>query len=316
MRHEGWRARRGAARLGTLTMHRVDIKIGFACNNRCTFCVQGDKREHEPPRALERIIADLRVARAGGAQGVVFTGGEPTLQPTLLAAVRAASALGFGTIQVQTNGRRLAYRDYCEALIEAGANEFSPALHGARAETHDAHTGAAGSYAQTLAGIANLVALGQTVITNSVVTARNGSELPELARLLVEAGVAQFQFAFVHILGTAAQNRAWIVPRKSDVLPFVHAGLEVGRRAGVRSYTEAIPLCLMTGYEEHVAERIIPSTLIFDGERVVDDYTAYRRDEGKAKGPACPPCRSFGLCEGPWREYPQLFGWDEFRPIV
>ena len=44
---------------------------------------------------------------------------------------------------------------------------------------------------------------------------------------------------------------------------------------------------------------------------MIDDYAAYRRCEGKAKREACAECRWDQECEGPWREYPELFGWDE-----
>ena len=45
------------------------------------------------------------------------------------------------------------------------------------------------------------------------------------------------------------------------------------------------------------------------------DYRAYRLHEGKLKGPDCPECRWFPVCEGPWREYPERYGFDEFRPV-
>ncbi len=296
-------------------MQRVDIKIGFSCNNRCLFCVQGDKREHHGPRPAERIREDLREGRRAGATAIVITGGEPTMQRSLRATVRAARALGYRTVQVQTNGRLLAYERLCQQLVDDGANEFSPALHGSTARIHDGLTRAPGSYDQTVAGLRALVALDQRVITNTVITSHNFRDLPALARLLVDLGACQYQFAFVHILGTAAEHRENLVPRKGDVMPFVKEGLDLGRAAGVRCMTEAIPYCLMGGYEEHVAERIIPVTRVFDADQTVRDYTAYRLAEGKVHGPPCEACALTDRCEGPWREYPELYGWDEFTPV-
>ena len=28
-----------------MSVRRIDVKVGFQCNNRCRFCVQGDKRD-------------------------------------------------------------------------------------------------------------------------------------------------------------------------------------------------------------------------------------------------------------------------------
>jgi pyruvate-formate lyase-activating enzyme len=297
-------------------MSRVDLKLGFACNNRCLFCVQGDKRERHGPRSMSQIHADLTAGRQRGTRALVLTGGEPTVQPHFLAALRLAARLGYRSIQIQTNGRLFAYEKLCHATIEAGATEFSPALHAATADVHDRLTRAPGSWEQSVAGIRNLVRLGQTVLTNTVITSLGYRQTPQLARLLVSLGVQQMQLAFVHIVGTAADNSHWLVPRKSEVMPYVFAGLQVAIEAGVRCMTEAIPFCLMGGHEQRVAERIIPPTLIYDADKTIDDYGAYRRDQGKLKGPACPACAWSEQCEGPWREYPELFGWDELRPVA
>lgn len=295
---------------------RIDIKIGFACNNRCEFCVQGDKRLHHGPRPLAQARADLEEGRRRGAVGIVITGGEPTIHATVLDVARLARAMGYESVQIQSNARMFSHLPFCEEAIAAGANEFALALHGATAATHDRLTRAPGAFRQVVRGIRNLIELRQRVLMNTVITALNYRELPAVAELLVQLGVAQYQFAFVHVLGTAAKNSSWLVPRKSDVMPFVHAGLDVGLRAGVRCMTEAIPFCFMRGYEEQVAEQIIPRTLVFDADVTLDDYTVYRQTQGKVKGPPCRGCVYFDRCEGPWVEYPDLFGWDEIRPVT
>lgn len=54
-------------------MQRVDMKVGFACNNLCTFCVQGDKRQRYPQRTLEEICSTLKGEYDKGLRAVVFT---------------------------------------------------------------------------------------------------------------------------------------------------------------------------------------------------------------------------------------------------
>lgn len=292
---------------------RLDLKTGFSCNNRCTFCVQGDRRTRDPDRPTEELLALLDAGREH-ADELVLTGGECTLRPDLPDLVRHARAAGYRTVQVQTNGRRLSVAAYCDTLIDAGATEFSPALHGALAETHDAQTGARGSYRQTVQGIRNLVARGQKVITNSVVTQSNLRELPRLGELLVGLGVAQYQLAMVHPLGTAASRFAEVVPRLPDAAPWVKSGLRPGMAAGIPVMVEAMPPCLMSGFEAQIAEQHIPPTRIEDVGRVVPDYTAARVGEGKAKGPPCATCTWDAACEGPWREYPEAHGWEGLVP--
>lgn len=296
-------------------MKRVDIKIGFLCNNQCKFCVQGDKRILCNNKTKEEIKKILREASKSYGE-VVFTGGEPTIRRDIIELVNHAKLLGFKHIQIQTNGRMFFYKDFCKKMIEAGANEFSIAIHGPNKKNHDFLTSIVGSFQETTQGIRNLKELGVYVLMNTVITSYNYKFLPQIAQLLVDLDVDQFQFAFPHILGRAQDNKDWLIPRKSQAIDYVKRGLDIGIKAGKRVMTEAIPYCFMNnGYEKYASERVIPETKIFDANFVIDNYTEYRRKKGKAKRSNCKRCKYDSVCEGPWKEYPELFGWDEFISI-
>lgn len=297
-------------------MKRADVKVWFACNNHCSFCVQGDKREKYPPRTLEEICVILKSEFENGCRWVVFTWWEPTVHPHLIEAVSYAKEIGYSVIQIQSNGRSFANMEYLEKLVQAGVTEFSPAIHGFKKETHDSLVWSIWAWEQVIRGIINIKKLGLPIIINSVITSKNYQEIPELASLLVKLGVVSFQFAFVHILGSAAKNKGTIVPRKSDVIPYVKKWLDIGKKAGITCMTEAIPFCLMQWYEWAIAEyNFIPETTVVDAEYRTENYADYRWNEGKAKREECKKCSKNAICEWPWKEYPEIYGWDEFIPI-
>lgn len=295
-------------------MKRLDIKVGFSCNNLCRHCVQGEKRKLYQDKPTEQIKTELLQARRN-CQDVVFTGGEPTIRKDLFVLVEYAQSLGYKNIQIQTNGRIFAYKRFVQEIIKAGANEFAIALHGHVPVLHDFLVGVNGGFHQTIKGMVNLRELNQRIITNTVITKPNYRNLLEIAKLLIDLGVRQYQFAFVHALGCAKTNFDSIVPRKTMVMPYVKQGLDLGIKAGIRVMTEAIPYCFMQGYEEYVAERVIPQTTIYDHNRITENFTQVRQQEGKLKADKCKKCFYYSICEGPWREYPEVFGWDEFCPV-
>lgn len=293
---------------------RADLKTGTTCNSNCVFCVIGDHL-FTGDRSTEDCIAELRASRATCVD-VVFTGAEVSIRPDFFKLVAAARRLGYERIQIQTNGRMFAYRDFCERAIAAGANEFSPSIHGHIATLHDGLTRAPGSFVQIVAAIEHLVALGQTVVTNTVITKQNAKHLPELARMLIGLGVAQYQLAFPHPTGHAATFFKGVVPRMAEIAPFVHEALALGHAAGVQCMAEAMPYCMMRGHERDVAELHIPPTeIVYDGY-VVPDYGADRMARGKTRFAQCARCRFEPICEGPWREYPAGMGDAEFVPVA
>jgi cyclic pyranopterin phosphate synthase len=293
---------------------RADLKTGTTCNSNCVFCVIGDQL-FTGDRSTEACIAELRESRKTCVD-VVFTGAEVSIRPDFFHLLRAAKRLGYERIQIQTNGRIFVYREFCERAIAAGANEFAPAIHGHIAKLHDGLTRAPGSFAQIVAAIRHMVELGVPVISNTVVTKQNAKHMPALAQMLVDLGVAQFQLAFPHPTGHAATYFGGVVPRMAEVAAYVHAALDIGRRAGVLGMAEAMPYCMMAGHEDQVGELHIPPTeIVYDGY-VVPDYASDRMDRGKVRFAQCATCRFEPICEGPWKEYPARMGDAEFVPVA
>jgi MoaA/NifB/PqqE/SkfB family radical SAM enzyme len=295
---------------------RVDVKLGFSCNNDCVFCVQGpEKKARYADKSTAEVFAIIEEARER-CDEIVLTGGEVTIRRDLPEVVAHAASLGYRVIQLQTNGRVLGNARAIERLAKAGVTEVSPAIHGPTAEVHDALTRSPGAFRQTVRGVANARALGLPVLINSVITQANHTLLPEMAALFVRLEVSQFQFAFVHALGSAAIHFDDVVPRLSETAPYIRRALAIARMGGVRAMTEGVPLCFLPGLEDHAAERFIPKTRIVDATWTIEDYTLMRRTQGKLKGPSCGGCRHKAACEGPWREYPERFGWDEFVAVA
>jgi len=296
-------------------MKRIDLKTGFLCNNNCCFCVQADKKKfgNRPAQELKDCLSQ---AASEGYESVVFTGGEVTIRPDFMDLVTHARESGFRILQIQSNGRRFADLDFCKAAIAAGANKFAPAIHGHNAALHDRLTRAKGSFMQTVRGIRNLKKLDQEILMNTVITTENFRYLPHIALLLAKLRVDQFQLAFVHAMGNAKENFELVVPRKKLVAPYVKRALNIGISAGIRCMTEAIPYCFLQGFESFVSEKETPETKVFDLDYVIENFRFVRKTYGKAKSEKCRACKFDKNCEGPWIEYPQRFGWSEFKPVI
>jgi sulfatase maturation enzyme AslB (radical SAM superfamily) len=298
---------------------RVDIKLGFKCNNFCRFCIQADKRDNFSEKSSLEVKEILKRER-DHCDGVIFTGGEPTLQKNLVDYIAQAKKLDYQEIHIQTNGRLLANNNYCIKLFEAGANVFTVSIHGSNAKIHDYLTCSPGSFEQTFKGIKNLKKLDQKikVFVNTVIVKQNFKDLPFIAQKITPLNVNQYQFAFIHINHIIQKDPRLIeeiVPRYFEIEPYVKQGLQIGIDSKIFSKTEAIPYCFMSGFEDHISEKQIPDTNVYDANNIMKNFTEIRKTKGKTKGPNCEKCDYFQVCEGPWRDYPEIFGWDEFKPV-
>ncbi len=89
----------GLARLSTCDWPGKLVATVFlqGCPLACTYCHNPDLLDPRAPGVIEwQLVRDLLAKRSGLLDGVVFSGGEPTRQPGLAAAMREVRELGFG----------------------------------------------------------------------------------------------------------------------------------------------------------------------------------------------------------------------------
>lgn len=275
----------------------LNLDITDRCNNRCSFCSTRGQIEFMD---FERIWRKLLWAQESGFGRIDLAGGEPTLHPQILDIVSQARRLGFHTIYIKTNGRRLADGGFLAKLLAAGANNFMVSLHGPNAGIHDAHTGVEGSFAEALAGICNLAATGVGFGTLTVITRGNYLQLAQVVDLVASRGVESHSFAFSYPTAAAYQDFEAVVPTYREVLPYLQAALDrIEAHHLTFSTVDNVPLCLLAGREAYSNHMYMHSSC-----HPPHDW-----------GPRCPECMYRPICDGLPKPYARARGWEEFEPI-
>jgi molybdenum cofactor biosynthesis enzyme MoaA len=115
------------------------------------------------------------------------------MRPDLTELVGALTAAGAAGVEIETNGRVLAYPSYVRSLRDAGVTRLVIKLFASSQVVWDAHTRVAGSYTQTLRGIevARRVAPRVDLVALLVPRREAGASLGELVDCARELGFAQ-----------------------------------------------------------------------------------------------------------------------------
>jgi len=103
----------------------ANIDLTNRCNMRCPICFANATSTgyvYEPSfEQVKNMMIMLREQKPARVRAIQFAGGEPTVREDLLDIVRLAREMGFGHVQLATNGIRLAESvEYCRELVEAG----------------------------------------------------------------------------------------------------------------------------------------------------------------------------------------------------
>ena len=96
------------------------VLFSHACNFRCPFCHNGDSVLNAQTEINFDEILDYLKSRIGLVDAVVFSGGEPTLEPDLEVKIKAVKSLGF-LIKLDTNGTN---PEIVESLLNQGLIDY------------------------------------------------------------------------------------------------------------------------------------------------------------------------------------------------
>jgi hypothetical protein len=142
------------------------VRTTFRCNQDCGVCWQDRSWRGVEAAQIERWVEDLRAA---GAESLIVSGGEPTLEHGLCALVERARQIGFRSVTLETNAIVLRSAGLAARLRDAGLTAAFVSLHSGEPHLSDAITRAPGTHAHTVRGIEALLAAGVSVGLNAVV---------------------------------------------------------------------------------------------------------------------------------------------------
>ncbi len=102
----------------------VEIEVTQRCNLRCPVCfVSAGIAPPDPSMETLRSMFIAARDKAGAETSIQLTGGEPTVREELPEIIAMGREIGFGAIEINTNGLRIANEPgYVERLRDAGAS--------------------------------------------------------------------------------------------------------------------------------------------------------------------------------------------------
>jgi len=293
------------------------------CNNRCVFCVSGQRTGlgEAKPLEAEPILERVREARAEGHTRITLLGGEPTLQPAFFDVVRECVRLGFDEIVIFTNGAKTARAAFIDDVLATGGRfSWRISIQGATEDAHERTTRKDGSFGRIVRTLESLRDRGERITINMCVVGSNFESVDRFPELLARYGVSQLHLDLARPLDagerTEDELRA-MMPRLSDMVP------ALGRMvAGFPDTFDVnlgnVPYCVapeLAQWIHHDGEHT--DTIAVDGgselSRPWNKYLVKRR--GKTKPDACRECAFDSKCSGVFDEYLQFHGAGELVPV-
>ena len=228
------------------------LQLTRECKQACRFCSNPPSGVDLTLDELHGLVDDL-VARQY--DGIILTGGEPTIAPLLVSAIHYAKSRGL-FIRMITNGQRICEIDFLRELVDAGLTHVHLSLHSSRAEVHDFLTQTPGSHGHIDRALAHVPEVGITADINTVINAFNSDHLDETVKWIVgrHPHVRHFVWNNMDPNMNRAERNPDVIPRLGEFELSLRAAMRFLSATGRTFRAERVPLCFMPEFPESSTE--------------------------------------------------------------
>lgn len=273
------------------------IQVTRLCNQKCRFC---SNPEREATLTLPQAMAMIDDFIARGYDGIILTGGEPTLNPALADIIAYGKKRGIH-VRIITNGQRLADMDFLRELVSKGLEHVHVSVQSHRPDIQAFLSGNQESLANILKTLDNLGQIGIAVNINTTINHYNANHLDETVKFLVERFPFITHFVWNNLdptMNRATQNPD-VIPKLWEFEVSLYRAMAFLERSGRTFRAERIPLCYMADFAWASTET---RKIIKGEERIVRflDEKGFVRETifRHGKGEACLVCRFDSICAG------------------
>lgn len=297
----------------------ADIKIGYACNDECVHCVVEELRKVANLKkeflSTQKYKEEILKEKNKGVTTIVLTGGEPTIYKDFFDITKFIKENNL-KIHIQSNGRKFSNQEFLNKANEF-IDTYEIALHGPNAKIHEKVTQTQSSFDETVNGLKNLVKINATVSGKIVLSKINYMYLIETINLYKQIGIKHVIVAFPHSSGEKDYIDR-VAPTYPQIKPFIEKALTDFNPSEIFISLENILPCALDKqfslkHFQDFYQILKNSNLKLVGEQTLD--WTFLKKAIKTKGDICKKCLYNTYCEGYWKEYVEVRGFSEFKPI-
>jgi MoaA/NifB/PqqE/SkfB family radical SAM enzyme len=253
------------------------VRITRACNNDCLFCLDKEN-QNGGILSLSEIIPVLERGRENKAVRAVISGGEPTLHPDICKIISTAKKIGYTHVQMITNGRMLAYKNFTRRLKAAGLDEVTLSLHSHLKIAFEKLTGVAGGYVQAMTGLRNAQAENFIVSVDIVVSRINYKNLAATLEFFIKHGVSEFDLLYLIPFGGAWENRKALFFSPKEGRECIGKALALAKKnKNLFIWTNRWPAAYLEGFEELIQNPVKLRDEVRGMERGFENFLEHGR---------------------------------------
>ncbi len=273
------------------------IQLTRICNQNCLFC---SNPENQNIISLDDAKSQLLELKNKNYDGVILTGGEPTLHKRLKDIIALSVKLGI-IPRIITNGQVTSKSGYLKSLQDAGLDHIHISIHSMRDNVQSYLTQNPESLKNLKKTLDEAARIQITVDINTVICAQNSDHLDETVKIIVDRWpfVKHFVWNNMDTKMNRVKESPQTVPNLSDLELSLFRAMSFLEKTGRTFRVERLALCYMADFPWASTET---RKIVKGEERIVN----FLDEKGKVnqsefvheKSKVCSSCSLDSICAG------------------
>ncbi|MBN2547281.1 MAG: radical SAM protein [Spirochaetes bacterium] len=276
------------------------IQVTRLCSQSCIFC-------SSPPNDRSLSLNEGKKIIDGFSdqsyEGIIFTGGEPSLYENLYELINYACQKKIHT-RIITNGQKLSDKKYITGLADSGLDHVHISLHSCKPDIQAFLTKNEDSLKNIDTALANLKELGLTVDINTVINSYNADHLDKTVEWVLDKYPFIHHFVWNNLdpFMTRVEENPDVIPKFKDFEISLFKACSMLNKSSRTFRIERVPLCYMAEFARYSTEtrKIVKKesrTVFFLDSRgkLVQNKFSY------VKKKACSFCSLNSICAGVYK---------------
>ncbi|MFP4403646.1 MAG: radical SAM protein [Candidatus Woesearchaeota archaeon] len=317
-----------------LNRNSYTIGIGNACNQKCIICTLDKFLKSEIKNFKEKPFINYETNSYGpttneilnkikklNCNELTFGWPEPTLRKDLHKLIKFARLQNINKVIINTNGVRLEDKNYVKKLKKFGLTSVLISLHSHNEKKSEEISQVKGNFKKTLKGIKNSIEYRFNVNVVHVIFSKNYKELINFVKFINNNfnKINTINFVFIKPNDTNTSKIKYLIPKLKDIKKYLNDALDYATKNKINFTIANIPNCFIKNY----IEKNIQSNELKEmkSNNPFNDWINKRlnqneKDEYGYKNKKCNLCKFNKYCIGLIKEYSELYGTDELKPII
>ncbi len=276
------------------------LQIIRQCNQKCLFCSNPDNNNiisfAEGKKYIDEFIKN-------GYQGVILTGGEPTLHPEIIKFVRYCREKNIEP-RIITNGQKTADFALLDKLKNSGLDLMHVSVQSVKPKTQAYLSSNQDSLRNILRTLINARKMKININLNIVINSLNAEDLPLLVQFFIRSfpEIKHYVFNNLDPEMNRVQENLFLIPKFKSFKRSLPTALKLLKKYNKSFRVERVPLCYMGDFAAFSTEtrKIVKSeerTILFLDKRRDDKF--YRQTGFfYNKFDECRKCSLTEICAG------------------